>query len=585
MSTYKTKELVENFDGFGGLDLSAPTGVGRFSVFKNFRLLPDGSAIKREGFRYIASTVGEVRGEYAYSDGGESVILSVIGSSLYRISMSSGEVTCAEVFDSSQGSVRFFSVMGVLYMYDGDRLYRYMGGCLAEECVAYVPLYGDGWMTGHTVGSVNEPFNVLSPKIRISYSVNGTFVNVLSVGMKIKSVDAIFVDGRVARTDEYSISTTDKTQITCRDIYAINELVAYVTVDTEEYRDAYFESCDRADVFDAFFDSRVFTYGGESGGRFYVSMPTEENEILREASIYGFAAPIYFPKGGAQTFAGTDKITAMNRIGDRMMIFSEHRAWVTSKLIGAEGRERRGVIVEPVSDNAGCSSDGAVILMGSEPISVSLGGIYKWSIDREFEDRIILSKISGKLDFGRDRSFWRNISICYNRGDNEIWFGNTASPSGEVLVYNCESRTWYSYDGIHADRFFEVGESVAFRKGDAIYCFFGGEGYDVYEWGESDIEAVIESAVFDFSTPSRKKHISGLYLSCLLDGGSMRLELLDGKSLADVALDEKNVSEINNGVYFFNLRLRTSRCKRAFFRLSARTRSRQRLFGVSFLAS
>ena len=65
----------------------------------------------------------------------------------------------------------------------------------------------------------------------------------------------------------------------------------------------------------------------------------------------------------------------------------------------------------------------------------------------------------------------------------------------------------------------------------------------------------------------------------------MRLELLDGKSLADVALDEKNVSEINNGVYFFNLRLRTSRCKRAFFRLSARTRSRQRLFGVSFLAS
>ena len=284
--------------------------------------------------------------------------------------------------------------------------------------------------------------------------------------------------------------------------------------------------------------------------------------------------------------AGTDKITAMKRVHDRMMIFSEHRAWVTSPLTDSEGVGRLGVILDPVSNNAGCASDGAVTLGdGVSPISVSFGGIYKWETDADFEDNIVLSKLSGRLGDSADASFWRNAAICFNRGENEIWFGNTASENGEVFVFNCESRAWYCYTDIFADRFFEVGETVAFRHGDSIYAFVNGEEYDCYEWGEREIEAIIESAVFDFSAPERKKHISGAHVSCLLDGGVMVLELADGRSLAKVTLDELGVSEINNGVCFFDLRMRTGRCKRANFKITAGGKCRQRVFGVSFFAS
>jgi len=585
MSIYKTKDLVENFDGFGGLDLSAPMGGGRFSVFKNFKLLPDGSAIKRNGFRYIASTEGEVRGEQAYSDGGESVILSVIGSSLYRISVADGETTHAEVFATSEGRVKFFGVMGELYIYDGDSLYRYTGQCFAEKCEVYSPLYGKDWSTGHVAGSMNEPFNMLSPRIRISYKCNGEMVGTLSVGKKIKSVDAMFRDGEKVLPNLYSIAS-NQTQITCKDVYVLSELVVYLTLDLSEYKNSDFDGCDRVDVFDAFTDSRVFMYGGENEERFYVSAPVSEDDVKHATSVYGYVAPIYFPKGEGHSFVGSEKITAMARVCDRMMIFSEHRAWVTSSLTESEGRERMGVIADPISDNAGCSSYGAVVLTdGVVPLSVSLGGIYKWVIDPGFEQKITLSKISGNLGSLADSVFWRNAAVGFHRGENEIWFANTASENGEVLVFNCESKAWYYYDGIAADKLFEVGETLAFRKGDAVYVFSSDEGYDCYEWGERGIDAVIESAVFDFSAPDRKKHISGAHISCELDGGVMTLELAEGHSLANVTLDESKVSAYHNGIHFFDLRMRTGRCKRVCFRLTASGKCRQRVFGAAFFAS
>lgn len=587
MSQNKTKkEYSESFNGFGGLDVTSPIGSGKLLTFRNFRLLPDGSAVKRSGFSYICTLDGEIRGEKTYSDGNEEVILAAVGRSLVRVNVLDGTVTSKEIFESSAGSVKFFEFGGELYLVDGCALYRYEGGCEASRCQPYVPLYGEGWSTYQTVANkVNEPFNALTPRIRITFNVTGSQVGTVYVGLKIKSIDGIWGSGKLIAPAAYKIHA-DGDKIVFYEYYFTGELSVLLTLDTEDYRNADFESCDRSEVFDAFEDSRVFVFGGDDARRLYVSSPVSEDAVCEQEEVYGFVAPIYFPNDEPVRFSGENPVNGVCRIFDRALLFSEFRAWVTSSLRTDEGRSRRGLLLETATDSAGCSSKGAVsIIGGANPVTVSHSGIYKWSIDDEFEEEMRLTRLSGSVEPLLDGGFSKNALVCRNRGDNELWFANKASENGSVLVYNCDSGVWYAYDGIVADALFEVGDTVAFRSQNSYYIFLGEEGYDCFEWGERDIEAVIESADFDFSQASVRKHIVRGEVTCELDGGELTLELSDGNRLFFESLEARGASATHGETEFFDIRMRTSRIQRARFRLSAPGRSRQRIYGVAFFAS
>ena len=184
MKTNQTKEFSEAFEGFKGLDVSSPIGSGRLSRLRNFRLLSDGSVIKRSGFRYLASLDGEPRGEISYSDGGEDVILAAVGKRLVRVSLGGGDIDSAEVFSGSEGRVEFFELRGRLYIAEDGTFYRYTGGVSAEPCEPYVPYYGKGWPVNSLfTGEVNEPLSLLTPKVRISYKSDIEQVTRLPVGL------------------------------------------------------------------------------------------------------------------------------------------------------------------------------------------------------------------------------------------------------------------------------------------------------------------------------------------------------------------------------------------------------------------
>ena len=265
MSQNKTKkELCESFDGFGGLDVTSPIGSGNLLTFRNFKLLSDGSAVKRGGFSYVCTLDGEIRGEKAYSEGGDEIILAAVGNRLYRIRLADGSVTSSELFSSTEGSVKFFDFMGVLYILDGCELYRYVGECQAVRCDPYVPLYGKMWNVYRTdSNTVNESFNLLTPRIRITYNVVGSQIGDVYVGFKIKSVDGVWGNGLLFSPNIYSIHK-DGDKISFNGYYFSGELYVYLTLDTEDHRDADFEGCDRCSVFDSFDDSRVFLYGGDT---------------------------------------------------------------------------------------------------------------------------------------------------------------------------------------------------------------------------------------------------------------------------------------------------------------------------------
>ena len=586
MSNNKNKQLSERFNGFKGLDLSSPIGSERLSEFRNFKLLSDGSALKRGGFRYLSTLDGETRGEIAYADGGENVILAAVGNRLCRVSATDGSVSSAEVFSTSEGCVKFFCALGELYVYENGRFYVYAGGCQLHECTPYVPLYGKHWAVNREPGEVNEPFNMLSPRIRINYVGDSVRPELLKIGMKIKSVDGIICDDSVYTADRKDLFrlSEDRMGIVCYNWSVYQTATVYLTLDVDDNKFPDFDACERVDVFDAFGDTRAFAYGNGSG-RVYVSKPISDSELKEPSLFYDKLTTLYFPKNEPQEFSGAERITSTCRMYDRMLFFSEHRAWATNSLQGDEGRERSHLLLGTVSNNAGCSSnDGLVLVGGANPVTVSADGINKWSIDSEFEEAMTLTPLSQKVRALLDGDFLKNALVAYNRGENEIWFANAASQNGEVLVYNCESRAWYLYDGINADKLFEVGNTLAFRNGNSYYLFDGEEGYDVFEWGEREIEAVIESATFDFQAPDQKKYIGRVYLTCDLDGGTAELKIADGETLARTRVDGTKASDFRGSIDFFDLKMRTGRTERVRFRITASGRQRQRIFSAIFFA-
>lgn len=585
MKTNQTKEFSETFDGFKGLDVSSPIGSGRLSRLRNFKLLPDGSVIKRSGFRYLASLGGEPRGKFSYSDGGEDVILAAVGKKLVRVSLNSGIVDSAQIFSSDEGRVEFFELRGKLYIVDNGAFYRYTGGVSAVPCVHYVPHYGDGWAVNSSyVGEINEPLSLFTPKIHISYTSSVEQVTRLYVGFNLKSIDAVFRNGVKVEDATFFIPVSDKTRIGCDNFIGCSNAVidVFVTVDVNC---GGVGDCDRVAVFDSFENSRLFMYGGEDGGRFYVSPTISEDKLIAQEQVYGAADPIYFYKGGIFRFGGLDTIKGMCRVLDRMVMFSNHRTLVTSSLCDNDGSKRLGVMVNSLSETTGCVSEDAFRMIGgATPVTASRGGIYRWSIDSEFEEEAVITKISDKVSAYLGEDFLKNALVCYNHEGNELWFGSSNAENGEVLVYNCESGAWWLYDGIFADSFLETGVGTAFLKGVDIYLFDGEVTRDLLKDGERDIEGEIESAGFDFSHTAMKKHVVGAHLLCELDGGRIVLTLNDGRELSAADVDESSASPLHVGADLFELRFRTSRTERVRFNLRAAGQSRQRVFGVEFFA-
>ena len=553
--------------------------------FNNFKLLPDGSAVKRSGFRHIYSIDGEYRGGLAYADGGEEIILAAVGKRLVRISVADSEALSSEVFGSEQGAVKFFNYLGELYILDRYELYRYLGGCSVERCIPYIPIYGQNWDHGLKAGVVNQPLNMLTPRVKVTYSIRDSTVNYLTVGKKIKSIDAVWYSNAKLPANKYKMSS-DGMSVQFESYYFHGIVEVYVTLDGEAYRNSDFESCDRIDVFDAFDDSRAFVYGGDDEGRAYCSLPISESEISNQTLHLGSVAPIYFPASAPIRLNGINRITGMHRIYDRMLMFSEYRTWITSSLRTEEGRLRYGVMADTAIDTIGCPSQGAInVVDGVCPVTLSYGGVYKWNIDSELEEEISVSLISRDVNPMFDSNFVKNAAVCFNRGENELWFADKSSSDGCVMVYNCGSKAWYMYSGISVDEFFELGEKVAFRSDNGFYVFDGDEGYDRYEWSESEIDAVIESAGFDFSAPGAKKHIDRIYLTCDTDGGNFLLEVWDTSQLFCRVLDEPEASKLQSGVHFFDIHTRTPASERVSFRLYTEGRERPRIYGISFFAS
>ena len=574
-NNHKKNLHAEEMEGFPGLDASSPFGGGGAAQdIRNFKIMPDGSLCRRDGYESIVKFDSPIRAVRTYREGDAEYVLVVAGSMLCRIKTTGGVSRHAVVFSSETGPAGFFEYDGQVYIMDGHNIYHYKGEVSAELVHGYVPLYGRNWSIDGAGNTVNEPINLLSSMVRIAYRGTGT-PSTLTPGLKMTAVESVRLDGETLAADRYALSE-DGLSVVCNGI-EMNEstLELAVTLDVSHWYDATLYTCTRASVYNGFSAMRMFLFGGSDGTVVHSNIPVSPESLAASEAADAASTGLYIPKDSQMTVGHREVVTAAVGIYDRMMFCTEGGSWLTDSLADSIDREARTIRLGSISGILGCSAPGAMcVIEGDIPITVCPGGIYRWDIDPTLEKGCIPRKISDSIAPLLPDGFYTRAVMRYMRTTDELWLCDPEDPNGRVMIYNCVGKCWYSYTEIGAGGFFEAGSRIGFIRGGAVCVFIPGRGTDRKPYSENDIVASFTSRYLDFGDPEALKKVVCLYLDADTGGGELEVTLADHGLLCAETLAAEE------GVRLFSRRFTTPRFHRLALKLVAGGPKPQRIYRI-----
>lgn len=469
---------------FSGLDCRTVKegSVCDASYMRNFRITGDGALEKRPGYKKLLSDLeyeswylGPVRDRELFVYKNDTV--------LYALDPMTGEAVDsydAGVYDD----VGFFLFGGYLYAFGGDCLVKFDGDAFSEPDI-YVPTVAvTALPTGG--GTVHESLNLLSEFAKISYSPDGEST-VYTLPEFASEVIAVTENGTTVDSGEYSYSA-DSNTVTFASPPAggvpDSLVITFMLADGYVFNRKRFGKC--FCVYGGDFDSRVFIYG--VGNRIYYTDVTDTGPDVT-----------YVPAENFITVGdGTYDVTALLRHYDRLLVFTERETWfVSPSSVDYDGYSKPTFPVYPLNGKLG-SENGAVALANNYPVTLTLGGLYRFSATTIRDERAV-ECISDKIEGLLDREFTENALLFDLEEKKELWCAN----GGTVYVYNYALDAFYCYDGIEAEGFAALGGEAAFVNGGAVYVF----DPDVYTDDGNGYAAVWESRFF---LPAKK------YRKCIL---------------------------------------------------------------------
>lgn len=559
-----------SFDGFSGMDSSSPFGKGKTFRLENLRLLSDGSLEKREGYRHLASLPDTVRGVYRYEDGGEEVLLCVAGSYLCRVTRHS-EPDASVAFLETLGEVLFFELGGALYIQDGERLYRYEGGTSVTAGEAYIPLLGNGWLSDTpSPGEVYESPNALTDKVCIRYEKGNisTALWYCCFDRPMVSIERVQYGATVVDPAEYRLLEGGMRLNFPKGVYVGNEqLVVWATladpslpaVPTGAMRWRG-EGADRS-----------FLYGGRDPSRLCADRAVSDASATGLEEIPYF--PVYYPLELARSFGEGKQITALRRVEDRLLVFSESETY--SSLDPVE--EDAPMDFVRVTDSFGCTAPEGVAAIGDNRLLlVEANGVYCLEVDPALERDCEVKRVSGDVEAAWGADFSAHAAVCYVRRREEVWFADP-SGAGEVFIYRPTDGCWYCFTGIEADYLLLLEGEPVFAGGTEVCAFDRDARMDEAAYGETEIRGVFRSHFLDFGAPESDKRLEGLLLLADLDGGTLEVRLSDGGYLAEFSVEGDAHPTFP---YLYERHLRSGRFRFASLELRAAGAARQRIFGA-----
>lgn len=524
-----------SFRGFRGVDgracQSDPPSAARLV---NFFLRSDGSLEKRCGYRPFFDVGSPIRAIWMGTIQGEFCGYALLGETLYSINFSTSALTPLSIVDTLEGDACIFFYRGDLYLLDSTGFYLWKDGSLSRP-LGYVPLVGKDW-ANNEIGPVYEPKNLLNPHGRISYLITDPPSIFLCANDKIKSVQAVYINGVPLSADSYTLDT-DFNTVNVPNLVAGDRVVVHMTfdVDYSALLEELYSSLQVTSFGDAKSD-RLFLWGGPQGNTVFCSSFVSEHQLKESKKHFPQSNELYFPEG-FQFRVGSNPCNLLGAVRhfDRLLLLTDGETWMANS--SSSGMEDFPVLC--VNPQLGCSSLGGVTLAGNDPVSVDRSGIWLWSGDTEALNYQNARCLSREIEGFLSEEALSTASLLYDRNRDALW---VLLPSrSEVWVHSFSPGGWSQFTGIEADRLVELDGAVGFLRGSVFYVFDPECKQDQNEDGEvREILAEYESNLLDFDSPSLK-NLAAVVLRGDLDGGSILLTFSgNGLPAQSLTLTEPN---------------------------------------------
>lgn len=459
MANIKPERAYEKLtaNGFGGIRYaSALTGEGA-AAMRNFRVAPDGSLEKRCGSSTLYALNGTVRGVWQGTLENRSYLAAVAGNRVYVRRPDASEPEVDFYLQTSEGPVCFITLGGVLFLFDGDNLYRYsVSSSTFTLSYGYAPLYGTNWHPTE-MGSVNEPLNMVSPRIRIRY-LNSVGSTDFVLPYTAVSIDRMDVDG-VAFADYTFTPQTNTFRIPAARAHGV--LTVAVTLSGVFSQRSLLAGANRGYVYRDASHETLLLYGGDRGYRVFASSAVTEEMFAASSVCYPNTDPLYFPAGcGFYLGDMQHPVHVLCRDRNRVLALSDRAIWA----IEYAGDD---LVSYPMEGGVGCSAPGGLALCGDDPVVVQESGVFRLHFPSGESDVCVASALSDGVSEFFSSSLLRHGILVWFPDRNELWLRDpTETEEGLVWVWSSVRREWYCFDNLYATAFFELNGTVGFGTPD-----------------------------------------------------------------------------------------------------------------------
>lgn len=579
MSFFNTKNALTKveFKGFGGIERRYPlSGKGNTRELNNFRVLADGSLVKRSGYKKLFEFSGEVRA--ILTGYFESLFIGYVlaGSSVYKLDFSNMSTLLVGKVGTESGRASIFYYLGHVYLCDGSEIYDVKdSGVTVSE--GYAPLLGKDWGSAYP-GQIHEPLNLLCKRARISYIVDDPPNTFLSTMYPVESVQEIYKNGEAVPSGEYSVDRSLRV-ISMQGLEAGDRVIAYVTFENAGGDRSKLVKNTESAVFGGISNSRVFMWGGEDKNRMFSSCAVSSADLRESEKVYGGSGGLYFPVDYDFSVGdGKSEIKAVSRHYGRLLIFTSEDAWMAnSDTCGTDEFPAMRINAE-----GGCMSLCGVAKSANDPVSVSDGRILRWTSNTDELDDFNFYSISEGIDDIIPKSFYSNAVVFEDRHKGEVLFADSSDPEGRVYVYGSGTKQWYMYVGIKASRFFDLIGNIGFANENCLYGFDDTLSYDIGKNGEIlPVVATFLTDPMDLGLPEGKKRLMEYCL--VADTGAGELDLIFDTDVG-VRLEKKLKKIGNSDGDSYRSRLNSGRFVRASMSIRSGSRFCERIFGITLTA-
>ena len=566
----KTKNNSTVLNGFGGVNKASGHGdIHSASLIKNFRILNDGTLEKRQGFRFVTDLGGNVRALYGNRINGSFCLFVLIESNVYTIDRW-GTLTHLGNVETSEGNACFFFFREMLYLLDGEAVYEYADNAF-RKTVGYVPLVAKNWQND-VIGDPHEPRNILNPHARATYIVSDKPSIYLCTGAPIRSVEAVYVNHGTLDPSKYSFNNTFNT-VNVQGLQAGDLVEVYFTYEND-HNELVRRLCSSTStaLFGGIGSNRLFVCGGNRTGTVFSTKSISNADLQLSRLHYPTSTELYFPEGYEfDAGDGINAVQAVVRQYGHILIFTESDVWmITPDEDGSEFATATGV-----NGRIGCPVEGGALLSDNDPISIGDHSVYSWETGSQ--SKCIATSISSPIASELSDDLLRSCGIHYDVTRNELWLYNSSLTY--VWIYNTVAKAWYRFDGICADRIFDLDGSVAFIKNSRLYVFDESCYSDTDEYDYCyDISAEYVTNVSALGSGDMKR-LSSISVSATLCSDSITVSLspCEGPTVCSV------ISDVRNGTSDITTRLPVGRFMSASLTLATSSPTRQKIHGITLI--